>query len=576
MRLPHLLKRHAPPLPFHRRSLSPTSSGSPPPPAYDVVIHRESEQTDAADADADAVSVHERRAAMDPLGAAERPISTINEKDQTSVMVMFREDYVYARAYIREMDYKKAMRRAMRRHYYKWYALAIVIITITALMSAKHDTIVEFCQPVTHRIREWPAGWLVPIAFLIVVSFPPLFGHELIGILCGLVWGLGEGFAILCAGTFLGEMATWIAFKWFCTARAAKFERRNKLYATLTQLIREKSFLFVLVLRFSAVPGHITTAVSASAGANVWSYMAAAILTLPKQLVIAYLGTAFGQHSFKNTIISWAATILTFIGTVIAAIYIYYQMRIMIKRGSVVLPPLSGEGGPTWADLEVAEDRRVSMVEVRGEKGRRSIDVFLGPQPRRGRMPGLSPGLEDGYPIRTPGRTRSLPGPIGENEMRDWLAQIDTALLTGGGAVQNGFSEEGAAVPDRRALTETTPAPGIPLIAIHDSPSTTPVGLPGAEPAPEIEYPPLRAPHRRVDSAASRASSRSRVDSLRDRDGGRGTVSLDIERRTGGRDVADDADRYAYLRGGRRADYARMRGDSRAALLGRPEDDDLR
>jgi uncharacterized membrane protein YdjX (TVP38/TMEM64 family) len=61
-----------------------------------------------------------------------------------------------------------------------------------------------------------------------------------IGILVGLVWGLGAGFAILAAGTFIGEIATWIAFKWCCQARARKFEAKNKLYASLTELIRTK------------------------------------------------------------------------------------------------------------------------------------------------------------------------------------------------------------------------------------------------------------------------------------------------------------------------------------------------
>lgn len=30
-----------------------------------------------------------------------------------------------------------------------------------------------------------------------------LFGHEVVMILCGVVWGLWVGFAIVCAGTFL-------------------------------------------------------------------------------------------------------------------------------------------------------------------------------------------------------------------------------------------------------------------------------------------------------------------------------------------------------------------------------------
>lgn len=95
------------------------------------------------------------------------------------------------------------------------------------------------------------------------------------------MWGIGQGFAILAAGTFIGEIALWFSFKTCCQGRAAKFEKKNKLYSSLTQLIREKTFMFVLILRFSAVPGHITTAVSASANANFWSYLLAAFLTLP-------------------------------------------------------------------------------------------------------------------------------------------------------------------------------------------------------------------------------------------------------------------------------------------------------
>jgi uncharacterized membrane protein YdjX (TVP38/TMEM64 family) len=39
----------------------------------------------------------------------------------------------------------------------------------------------------------------------VVISFPPLFGHELIALLCGVIYGLWIGFAIVAAGTFIGE-----------------------------------------------------------------------------------------------------------------------------------------------------------------------------------------------------------------------------------------------------------------------------------------------------------------------------------------------------------------------------------
>lgn len=63
---------------------------------------------------------------------------------------------------------------------------------------------------------------MIPVALLIIVSFPPLVGHEIIGICIGIVWDLDVGFAILAAGTFLGELATWVVFKGMCTGRAAK------------------------------------------------------------------------------------------------------------------------------------------------------------------------------------------------------------------------------------------------------------------------------------------------------------------------------------------------------------------
>lgn len=36
-----------------------------------------------------------------------------------------------------------------------------------------------------------------------------LFGHEILAVLCGLVWGAMIGFAITATGTFIGEVANF-------------------------------------------------------------------------------------------------------------------------------------------------------------------------------------------------------------------------------------------------------------------------------------------------------------------------------------------------------------------------------
>lgn len=56
-------------------------------------------------------------------------------------------------------------------------------------------------------MKNLPAGWVIPIAVMFIISFPPLFGHEIVAILCGVVWGLWVGFGIVAAGTMLGEVS---------------------------------------------------------------------------------------------------------------------------------------------------------------------------------------------------------------------------------------------------------------------------------------------------------------------------------------------------------------------------------
>jgi uncharacterized membrane protein YdjX (TVP38/TMEM64 family) len=411
-------------------------------------------------------------------------------------------------------------------------------------VSTKHTTIVEFCRPVTERIRAWPGGWLIPIALLVIVSFPPLVGHEIIGILCGLVWGMWAGFGVLAAGTFFGEIATWIVFKWMCTTRARKFERRNKLYAALTQLIREKSFTFVLILRFSAIPGHIVTAVSASAGANVWSYLAAAFLTLPKQFVITYLGTSFGNHSKKDTYISWGVTIATFIGTVIAAVYVYYQMRLLFRSGRVNELPHGDPREPGgWADVEADGAAGVGgalRVDYDDDGVRRSVDVVFGPHAR---ARALQQRRE-----RTPARTRSLPGPITEDEMRAWLAQLDTALMA---STQATGDEKIAPIPEEEPLRYSQLLLSPPVQASAET-----GGLPDLahehivlHPATEAEAVPA------ILLTPTYTPARSRAESLR------GTVSLDLERPRSA-DLAQLTTTRLF--------EGRRRGGSSAAMLGRP------
>lgn len=191
-----------------------------------------------------------------------------------------------------------------------------------------------------------------------------------------------------------------------------RFKEKNRYYAALTQLIREKSFLFVLVLRFSAIPGHITTAISASAGANFLSYCAAAILTLPKQLALVYLGTAFISKSTRSHVVSVVTMLLTLIGTGIAAVYIYYQMRLYLIRQTSVEQAGQDRGevrdGPEMATIQDEKSASSSdSCPPPYDAAAQSITIDLYPPKHSSRRPFV---LSNSSRITTsPVRSKSLP-----------------------------------------------------------------------------------------------------------------------------------------------------------------------
>jgi hypothetical protein len=77
---------------------------------------------------------------------------------------------------------------------------------LSIAMSLYHHDIIVWLEPKAKRLEAVPAGFLAPIGILVILSFPPLLGHEVVGILLGIVYGLWIGFAIFAAGTLLGEI----------------------------------------------------------------------------------------------------------------------------------------------------------------------------------------------------------------------------------------------------------------------------------------------------------------------------------------------------------------------------------
>ena len=110
-----------------------------------------------------------------------------------------------------------------------------------------------------------------------------------------MIWGLWVGFAIACAGTFLGEILTYHAFKHLISGRSARAEAGSVTYASLAKLMREGGLGMVILVRASAMPGHVCTAMQATIGIGLWVFTVACIVTLPKQFALVYVGVLLGD-----------------------------------------------------------------------------------------------------------------------------------------------------------------------------------------------------------------------------------------------------------------------------------------
>lgn len=143
-------------------------------------------------------------------------------------------------------------------------------------------------------------------------------------------------------------------------------------------------------------------------------------------------------------------------------------------------------------------------------------------------------------------RARSLPGPLSDEQLK-WLAEIQS----GSGMATPMKEDEAGPMIRLEELTDRWDGHRVASTLLSRS------GTPIHNPRPGLYT---------SDSTASGSFSP------------RGTMSLDLPRepgdRLGGREIADDADLFALSRGARRPDYGRMRGESRAALLGRPDWDE--
>ena len=200
--------------------------------------------------------------------------------------------------------------------------ISVALLVLVLLMLIYQHRIVKWLEPVTKHLIGNGWGWLVPVAALIVLSIPPLIGHDIVLILVGVVWKVWPGWGIASFGTVVGEIVTWFFVQWLFTNKSNALKHTNLRFAAMSRICYEGGFIVILIFRLSFIPGHFITAVFAVSGVSFWVYFATAILTTPKLLIPVVLGQNFNQDENSRSTLSKVALGVTIAITVLATMHV--------------------------------------------------------------------------------------------------------------------------------------------------------------------------------------------------------------------------------------------------------------
>ncbi|KZV71221.1 hypothetical protein PENSPDRAFT_751930 [Peniophora sp. CONT] len=210
------------------------------------------------------------------------------------------------------------------------FLVTTTIITLLILVLSFQDSIVRWVEPIGKKWTRLPGGWLIPVAILIVQSFPPIIGQEVVHILAGVLYGIGPGFGIVAAGTILGEIAEFYAFRLICGSRTNTFERKNLSWGLFADIARDGGLIMVLMTRLSVLPSSYTTVVFALAGTNFFTFLSALVLSLVQPLANVYIGvlareSADGQSTSTSNLASGITIAGTISISIAAMLYINHK-----------------------------------------------------------------------------------------------------------------------------------------------------------------------------------------------------------------------------------------------------------
>jgi uncharacterized membrane protein YdjX (TVP38/TMEM64 family) len=128
--------------------------------------------------------------------------------------------------------------------------LSLLALGVIIAYLVYHKDFERWVQPLADWLQARKAwSWVIPVAILVVLCIPPLFGHEVVFIVVGLTFSLGEGIGIASAGMIIGEALCFLLFKYIFTGYVDRKRAKEIKWEATARVCQEAGFWGVMVIR---------------------------------------------------------------------------------------------------------------------------------------------------------------------------------------------------------------------------------------------------------------------------------------------------------------------------------------
>ncbi|KAF8469520.1 hypothetical protein BDZ91DRAFT_55004 [Kalaharituber pfeilii] len=229
-----------------------------------------------------------------PRSFSSRP-STFRRRGNSSVSTAKKRS-ILAKARSRMIKLRRYARKQVNKMnwWQKILAGLFVIASISGaiLVTVYHTELLAMMLPVSKKLTDWPAGWLIIWSVCYVSAFPPLFGYSTSVSLAGFVYGFPYGWYIVSSATVLGSTSAFLACRYYFRDFAQRMVATDKRFAALALTLKHDGLKLLCMIRLCPLPYSISNgAISTFPTVKPWAFMLATTLSTLKLMIHIFIGT---------------------------------------------------------------------------------------------------------------------------------------------------------------------------------------------------------------------------------------------------------------------------------------------